>query len=105
MLGGRLYAGQCAECHGPDLDGMEAPPLRGVEFLTGWAGRTTDELFAYVRDEMPPGLGGSLSAQDYLNLVADLLDANGAWPGGAPLTAEVADAQQPWLQSVGSGDA
>jgi alcohol dehydrogenase (cytochrome c) len=69
---------------------MEAPPLRGVDFLNGWAGRTTDELFAYVRDEMPPGLGGSLSEQVYLNLVAYILDANGARPGDAPLTADAA---------------
>jgi alcohol dehydrogenase (cytochrome c) len=67
---------------------MEAPPLRGVEFLNGWAGRTTDELFAYVRDEMPPGLAGSLSDQVYLNLVAYLLDANGARPGTVALTAD-----------------
>ena len=67
---------------------MDAPPLRGGEFLNGWAGRTTDELFAYVRDEMPPGLAGSLSDQVYLNLVAYLLDANGARPGAVALTAD-----------------
>ena len=88
--GWTVYARQCGECHGLDLDGMEAPPLRGVDFLNGWAGRTTDELFAYVRDEMPPGLGGSLGDQVYLNLVAYLLDANGAWPGDTPLTADAA---------------
>ena len=78
------------ECHGPDLDGMEGPALRGTEFLNSWAGQTTDELFTYMRDEMPPGLGGSLSDQVYLNLIAYLLDANGAWPGDAPLTADAA---------------
>ena len=88
--GWTVYTRQCGECHGPGLDGMEAPPLRGVDFLNGWAGRTTDELFAYVRDEMPPGLGGSLSEQVYLNLVAYILDANGARPGDAPLTADAA---------------
>ena len=85
-----VYARQCGECHGVSLEGMEAPPLRGVDFLNGWAGRTTDELFAYVRDEMPPGLGGSLSAQVYLNLVAYILAENGARAGDAPLTADAA---------------
>ncbi len=84
------YARQCGECHGEGLDGAEAPALRGVDFLNGWAGRTTDELFAYVRDEMPPGLGGSLGNRVYLELVAYILDANGARPGAAPLTAEMA---------------
>ena len=32
------------------LDGAEAPALRGVDFLNGLGGRTTDELFEYVRD-------------------------------------------------------
>ena len=88
--GWTVYTRQCGECHGPGLDGMEAPPLRGVDFLNGWSGRTTDELFAYVRDEMPPGLGRSLSEQVYLNLVAYILDANGARTGDAPLTADAA---------------
>ena len=86
--GWSVYARQCGECHGARLDGAEAPPLRGVDFLNGWAGQTTDELFAYVRDEMPPGLGGSLGDQVYLNLVAYLLDMNGARPGDAPLAAD-----------------
>ena len=88
--GWTVYARQCGECHGEGLDGAEAPALRGVDFLNGWAGQTTDELFAYVRDEMPPGLGGSLSSQVYLDLVAYILDANGAQPGDAPLTADAA---------------
>ena len=39
---------------------------------------------------MPPGVGGSLSTQVYLNLVAYILDANGARPGEVPLTADAA---------------
>ena len=88
--GWAVYARQCGECHGAGLDGAEAPALRGVDFLNGWAGQTTDELFAYVRDEMPPGLGGSLGDQVYLNLVAYILDMNGARPGDAPLAADAA---------------
>ena len=88
--GWTVYVRECGECHGDDLDGMEGPALRGTDFLNGWAGRTTSELFTYMRDEMPPGLGRSLSNQVYLNLVAYLLDANGAWPGDAPLTADAA---------------
>ncbi|MCY4120115.1 MAG: PQQ-binding-like beta-propeller repeat protein, partial [Acidobacteria bacterium] len=88
--GWTVYARQCGECHGENLDGAEAPALRGVDFLNGWAGQTTDELFEYLRDGMPPGLGGSLADSVYLELVAYLLDANGARPGDAPLTADAA---------------
>ena len=88
VAGWTVYARQCGECHGQALDGAEAPPLRGVDFLDGWTGQTTDELFAYVRDAMPPGLGGSLGDSVYLNLVAYILDVNGAQPGDARLTAD-----------------
>ena len=90
LAGWTVYARQCGECHGENLDGAEAPALRGVDFLSGCLGQTTDELFAYVRDAMPPGGGGSLGDQVYLNLVAYMLDVNGARPGDAPLTADAA---------------
>ena len=86
--GWSVYGVQCAECHGLALEGMEAPPLSGLDFLNSWAGQTTDELLAYLRDEMPPGQGGSLSDQSYVDLVAYLLESNGAVPGERTLTAD-----------------
>ena len=86
--GWSVYGVQCAECHGPAMEGMEAPPLSGVDFLNSWAGQTTDELLAYLRDEMPPGQAGSLSDQSYVDLVAYLLESNGAVPGERTLTAD-----------------
>ncbi len=89
--GWSVYGVQCGECHGPSLEGMvSAPPLSGVSFLSDWAGQTTDELFAYLRDEMPPGQAGSLSDQSYVALVAYLLESNGAVPGERTLTADAA---------------
>ena len=59
ISGWSVYGVQCAECHGPRLEGMvHAPPISGVEFLNSWAGQTTDDLLAYLRDEMPPGQAG-----------------------------------------------
>jgi len=66
----------------------QAPPLSGVDFLNSWAGQTTDELFAYLRDEMPPGQAGSLSDSSYVDLVAYLLESNGAVPSERTLTAD-----------------
>ena len=87
--GWSVYGVQCAECHGPGLEGMvHAPPLSGVDFLSSWAGSTTDELLAYLREEMPPGQAGSISDQAYMNLVAYLLESNGAVPGERTLTAD-----------------
>ena len=87
--GWSVYGVQCQECHGPALEGMEhAPPLAGVEFLNSWAGQTTDALLAYLRDEMPPGQAGALSESSYLDLVAYVLESNGAVPGERALRAD-----------------
>ena len=89
--GWSVYGVQCGDCHGPNLEGMvHAPPLSGVEFLNSWLGQTTDDLFAYLRDEMPPGQAGALSDPSYVNLVAYLLESNGALPGEQTLTANAA---------------
>ena len=88
VSGWSVYGLQCSECHGQGLEGMEAPPLSGVDFLNSWAGQTTDELLAYLRDTMPPGQAGSLSDQSYVDLVAYLLESNGALPGERILTAD-----------------
>ena len=85
--GWSAYGVQCSECHGIGLEGMIAPPLSGVEFLNTWAGQTTDELFEYLRDTMPPGAEGALSDQSYIDLVAYMLEANGALPGDRTLAA------------------
>jgi len=89
ISGWSVYGVQCAECHGPRLEGMvHAPPISGVEFLNSWAGQTTNDLLAYLRDEMPPGQAGSLSDQSYVDLVAYLLESNGAVPGDRLLTTD-----------------
>ena len=87
--GWSVYGVQCGQCHGPNLEGMiHAPPLSGVDFLNSWLGQTTDDMFAYLRDEMPPGQAGVLSDQAYIDLVAYLLESNGAVPGERTLMAD-----------------
>ena len=87
--GWSVYGVQCGQCHGPNLEGMiHAPPLSGVDFLNSWLGQTTDDMFAYLRDEMPPGQAGVISDQAYIDLVAYLLESNGAVPGDRTLMAD-----------------
>ncbi len=69
---------------------MEASPLRGVDFLNGWAGQTTRGVVCLRARRDAAWRWGALSNQVYLNLVAYILDANGARPGELPLTADVA---------------
>ena len=81
------YQSNCASCHLPDLKGSnEAPPLAGGNFMNSWANRTTTELFDFMRSSMPLNSPGSLSEQAYSNIVAYLLQANGAAAGSRPLS-------------------
>ena len=82
--GQRAFAQACAGCHGAALRGGElAPELAGVGFMSVWGERTTRQLFDYTKRDMPPGQGGSLSDEAYLNIVALILQSNGraAGPG------------------------
>jgi alcohol dehydrogenase (cytochrome c) len=84
--GRSAYQANCAGCHLPNLAGRnEAPQLAGSGFMEAWGGRTTGDLLAYLKSTMPPGNPGSLSQEVYVNLVAFLLQANGATAGDRPL--------------------
>jgi alcohol dehydrogenase (cytochrome c) len=81
------YSTACASCHQENLSGGgEAPSLAGGNFLKSWGDRSTRELYDYLHAAMPLGKGGSLSDQTYQNIVAFLLEANGATSGGKSFT-------------------
>lgn len=88
--GRTVYRAICAGCHAGDLGGRDdAPALAGPDFLKTWGPRTTLDLYDFIRTTMPPG-GATLSADEYLALVALLLEQNGAVAGDAPLAATTA---------------
>ncbi len=86
--GRAAYQTNCEACHAPDLSGREGPQLAGSTFMSQWGARTTGELIAFMRATMPPGAGGSLPDQTYVDLAAFILDANSARPGDRALTAD-----------------
>jgi mono/diheme cytochrome c family protein len=77
--GRRIYtARQCVSCHGANLQGTAVgPALAGEEFLSAWRGDTVGALSSCMQTTMPPGATGRLSAAEYRDLVAALLEANG----------------------------
>ncbi|WP_169053578.1 PQQ-binding-like beta-propeller repeat protein [Alteraurantiacibacter aquimixticola] len=94
--GEALYRQRCAACHGTDFQPAPgSPTLRGGAFLTNWRGRSVGDLFAYTRDNMPVGQGGSLSDAQYLSLVAYMLEING-YPHGEEL-----DPDEAMLAAIG----
>ena len=85
--GRQTYALSCASCHGDSLQGGGAPALAGKEFAGGIFGRRpVAQLYTFIHDTMPFCQGGSLANDAYTNIVAFLLEANGAKPGNEPLT-------------------
>jgi Cytochrome C oxidase, cbb3-type, subunit III len=78
----------CRRCHNDDLGGSErGPSLHGSRFMSTWETQELSALFAKVRDTMPPDSPSSLPDEDYINLVALILQANGFPAGNEPLSA------------------
>ena len=93
-----VYGKYCTECHGdtpvalapvrpnqmllegqldflrvsdPDVGGFaSAPPLSGGVFLRGWKGQTVGNLYQYARTAMPQETPGSLTDQQYADIIA-----------------------------------
>jgi mono/diheme cytochrome c family protein len=87
--GGQIYAERCAACHGPNLDdGSTAPSLKGARFRRDWGGKSAGDLFRYLTANMPPGQAGVLAGDDYADVMAFLLQAEGGAPGDQALPAD-----------------
>jgi mono/diheme cytochrome c family protein len=93
--GQAVYQRACAECHMADLAGHEyAGALAGFGFQLKWQDASVSELFARVRS-MPLGRPGWLTEQEYLDIVAYVLEKNEYPAGSRELTREVASQQRP----------
>ena len=69
LRGQDLYAGMCKNCHTPESHA-------GVNFNTTWKGRTLADLYTYIRGSMPKTDPGSMSPQEYADVLAYLLRLN-----------------------------
>jgi cytochrome c5 len=85
-----LYASTCARCHGPALEGDEAPALVGDTFMRNWGEDNLRHLFLKV-DAMPPRMPPNRSRDANADLVAYILQAN-QFPAGAGELTPSADA-------------
>jgi alcohol dehydrogenase (cytochrome c) len=83
----------CAGCHASNLGGdepREVPALAHEQFDASWRGEPVAALHRKIRTTMPADRPGSLTAADYTDIVAYILQANGFRPGAAELTADQA---------------
>jgi S-disulfanyl-L-cysteine oxidoreductase SoxD len=80
--GSAFYVKECASCHGEGLMGQDQTPgLVGPAFLATWNGQSVGDLFEQTRKSMPKSAPNTFSRQEYLDVVAFMLRANG-FPAG-----------------------
>lgn len=88
--GEALYQQQCAVCHGSTLGGAEAAPaLAGAVFAASWTEAPLSDLFERIRVSMPQDKPGTLSRPQTADLIAYILEVNGAPAGQVELPADV----------------
>jgi mono/diheme cytochrome c family protein len=88
--GQQVYQQACASCHGDFGEGFEdAPPLIGAGTQIADY-RTAARLYNFISSEMPADEPGSLSSQQYYDVLAYLLDQNGLNPSGEPVNSSTA---------------
>ncbi len=81
--GASVYAVACAQCHGPDMSGIDAaPPLVGGRFAANWNGVTLGDMVERIRISMPQNDPGSMGRAQVVAVTAYLLQQNG-FPAGA----------------------
>jgi mono/diheme cytochrome c family protein len=91
---GALRSGFCVGCHGDGFVGGPAPELAGDAFASKWNGRTVGDLFDLVRRTMPDDDPGSLSKEQYADLIAYILAVNKYPTGSSELGTETEPLQQ-----------
>ncbi|MFN8573293.1 MAG: cytochrome c [Gemmatimonadaceae bacterium] len=69
-----VYAGMCQSCHA-------LASHTGVVFNNTWAGKPLSDLFAFVSEKMPKNEPGSLTREEYAQVIAHILRLNGMPPG------------------------
>jgi mono/diheme cytochrome c family protein len=88
--GKALYNDKCASCHQETLKGStETPPLTGDMFWGNWETYSANNLVEQVRSTMPEDNPGSLTRQEYVDIVAYILKFNEvAFTGDLPMDAD-----------------
>lgn len=96
-----LYAQYCASCHGSTFEGGEmAPPLAGGAFNANWNGLSLGDLAERIRISMPQNSPGSLSRQQYVDILATMLGGGEFPQGKSELPREVEALKQITFESM-----
>jgi len=89
VRGQQVYKAQCAECHGPAMEGTVGPPLAGDGFLSNWSARPLADFVDKIQKTMPFNLPATLSRQQSTDLAAYILQVGGFPAGQADLNGDM----------------
>jgi mono/diheme cytochrome c family protein len=82
---GRLdYYTSCAECHGAKLEGVFGPALAGRDDNLKY--QAVSAVYGYMTVHMPHGNPGGLPRENYVAIMAFLMQSHGLAAGTKPLT-------------------
>jgi ABC-type amino acid transport/signal transduction systems, periplasmic component/domain len=84
--GKQKFLDNCAQCHGDTLAGRAGPALKGPHFAPSTAQFHVGDIFTIVSQNMPATEPGSLPKDDYVEIMAFLLQQNGYPAGSRALT-------------------
>ena len=79
--GAAVFAQNCAMCHGADLKGVAGPALIGPTFAAPGNKYTVGSVFTEIAQQMPVSAPGSLSHDQYADVMSYILSKNG-YPAG-----------------------
>jgi mono/diheme cytochrome c family protein len=84
--GAAKYSDNCAQCHGDQLQGQSGPALRGALFASVKTGFSVGDILTFMAINMPATQPGSLSHDDYTDIMSYVLSQNGFPAGSTALT-------------------
>jgi S-disulfanyl-L-cysteine oxidoreductase SoxD len=90
--GQAAYTAHCSICHGDALEGVSAPELTGNHFFERWREDTLDNIYNFIRENMPLGRepdARRIPDSDYLDILTHILNVNGYRTGEADLTPDL----------------
>lgn len=85
------FNNNCAQCHGPKLDGALGPNLKDDKFKKMFAGKSVKELRDFVYNNMPQNAPKSLSDENLYPILAWILKNNGVPAGDKDLTKDTVE--------------
>ncbi|HTW75218.1 MAG TPA: c-type cytochrome [Steroidobacteraceae bacterium] len=80
QMGVNAYENNCAMCHGANMEGASGVTLLGPTFTSHYV--TIGDLMQFMVQNMPKNNPGTLSHEDYVDILAFILLKNG-WPSGS----------------------